>query len=217
MSPYQALIAFAVLVYVHSLLFVVYYLLPTDPVDGHKYIPGLDIAFEKASFGRVSGTQVKTHSTTVSSFCRNFSKYIEAIVDAALLFMLGLTCLICSITIDRGARFDFSGTVQYYTISTFYNTFSHTIPACVDDSSTGDKIRASLAMCYLALFFMSLTLIVSVKSLKMKLSEGGGDMEGGIQGGSGSLGQKHMHALLPSSGHGDGDGDGDGAIVEVSL
>lgn len=214
MSPYQALIAFSVLVYIHSLLFVVYYLLPMDS-DGNKHIPGLDVLFERISMGRVSGNQVKTHSTMVSSFCKSFSKYIEALVDALLLLMLGLTCLICSISVDRGTKFDFSGTIQYYTISTFYMTFSRTIPECVSDASTGDKIRASLAMCYLTLFVMSLTLIVSIKSLKLKLNESGA--AGSNSRGSNGLESSHainrqMHTLLPS-----GEEIDDATVVEVSL
>lgn len=55
------------------------------------------------------------------------------------------------------------GSIIYYTIGTFYETFGKTTPLCVE-KNPASKIRGGLAMLYLCLFSLVLTLQVSVRS-----------------------------------------------------
>lgn len=208
-DPFEAVIAAGVLVYLNSIFFLIYYILPVD-ANNHKYIPGLENIFEKC-FNR---DQILTSVLCVSSFCKNYSKFVEVVHDGILLVIVVVICLVTSILIERGSRFDFgihnNMGVQYYTIETFFNTFSHTSPMCVD-SSPAPLIRAALSMLYIDLFFLAWCFIVSFKSAQKTINLKSVDSSALPSGEPSShLSRRSMHKLLEG-------GDDDDEIVEVSL
>ena len=186
MRPFSACIAAASCVFVFNILFNVYYILPVDN-NNHKYVPGLHwcIEYLHVKFGSDeltisnSRAMLSDGTTRVGSFCKVFSKMIEVILDASLTIFAFLACIIASIIVERGSRFDMGdGSIIYYTLGTFYETFAKTSPKCVDDSPT-EKIRAGLAMLYICLFCLVLTLQVSARGyikesrVKLNSTEGG--------------------------------------------
>ena len=44
-----------------------------------------------------------------------------------MLLLSLLTVLVASIMLERGAKFTFNNTVIYFTVGTFFSTFSHTV------------------------------------------------------------------------------------------
>lgn len=83
--------------------------------------------------------------------------------------LLLIVCIMASIVLERGSRFDLgNGDITYFTISTFYNTFNHKNPVCVEEDSS-QKIRASLSMAYLALFVLVLCSQISYRSFRYEL------------------------------------------------
>ena len=171
LRPFRACIAAASCVFVFNILFNTYYILPVDS-SNHKYVPGLHTVVEwfHVKFGHdeitISNSRaiVSDSTTKVASFCKMFSKMIEVILDATLTVFTLMVCLTSSIILERGQRFDMGdGSIIYYTIGTFYETFQKTSPLCVDQSPAS-KIRGGLAMLYLCLFSLVLTLQVSVRS-----------------------------------------------------
>jgi hypothetical protein len=170
--PYQLCIAAAVLVYLHSLIFTLYYILPLDE-NSHKFIPGLEALF--ASCNR--GEQLKYVCQRISEFLKAFSKFIEMIGDGLLLIITLTACIIASIVIERGSRFEFTSpgatddgtpTIEYYTVGTFFSTFEHTSPVCINEDPSS-KIRASIAMLYFTMFMVFLSLQVSVRSFRQEM------------------------------------------------
>ena len=162
--PYQLSIAAGSLVFIHSFLFTIYYLLPIDPGTGHKYVPGIDEIFQQC----INPDDTRLTVNRVASFCKTHSKFIELFIDATLLTFLLIVVLIASIILERGQRFEFptSPSTVWYTVGTWYKTFSHTSPQCVPDEDPAQKIRASLAMLYLTALVLVFTLQVSYKSFR---------------------------------------------------
>lgn len=186
LRPFSAAIAAASCVFVFNILFNVYYVLPVDN-NNHKYVPGLHwlVEYLHVKLGSnemtISNTKaaLSDGTTRVGSFLKVFSKSIEVIMDGALTIFTFLVCIIASIIIERGSRFDMGdGSIIYYSLGTFYDTFSNTSPKCVIHIPT-HSIRAGLAMLYLCLFCLVLTLQVSVrgyiKETRAKVNETGGD------------------------------------------
>ena len=171
LRPFRACIAAASCVFVFNILFNTYYLLPVDS-SNHKYVPGLQtlVEFFHLKIGSdeitISNSRaiVSDGTTKVASFCKVFSKMIEVILDVTLTVFTLLVCLSSSIILERGRRFDMGdGSIIYYTIGTFYETFEKTSPLCVNQSPTS-KIRGGLAMLYLCLFSLVMTVQVSLRS-----------------------------------------------------
>ncbi len=207
---YQAVISAGVLVYLNSIFFLIYYILPVD-TNHNKYIPGLENIFEKC-FDR---DQILTSVLRISSFCKNYSKFLEVVLDAILLVIVIVVCLVTAILVERGERFDFGGYnnmgVQYYTIETFFNSYSHTTPMCVE-SSPAPLIRAALSMLYIDLFFLVWCFYVSYKSVQKTGSLKSVDSTALPSSDPTHLSRRSMHKLLEA-----GAADDDDEIVEVSL
>ena len=156
---------------------ILYSLLPVDKDAGHKLIPGLsDVGLAEHEARQVSA---KIHAN---------GKAIELGLDTVML-VVGLLCgVFASISMDSARRFYFinEGTVQYYTLTTFYTTFSHS-SGCMDGKrNPADIVKCGLALVYLALFFLSLSFRTSYsawkkvrKARQLALSEGYGGEEGG--------------------------------------
>lgn len=160
-TSFQCALAVAILIFIHSVLWVAYYVLPVD-ANGHKHVPLLEKLFEPCS---IDANEVNRHSSRVSLFCRVYSKLIECVVDAGLLFMNLIVVVIASIQVEQGRKFDFGAGVEYFfTLGTFWQTFEATSPECVVKDDPTQKIRAALAMLYLCLFVQVLTLLVSLRS-----------------------------------------------------
>lgn len=160
-TSFQCALAVAILIFIHSVLWVAYYVLPVD-ANGHKHVPLLEKLFEPCS---IDANEVNRHSSRVSLFCRVYSKLIECVIDAGLLFMNLIVVVIASIQVEQGRKFDFGAGVEYFfTLGTFWQTFEATTPECVVKDDPTQKIRAALAMLYLCLFIQVLTLLVSLRS-----------------------------------------------------
>eukprot|EP01034_Spumella_vulgaris_P022049 gene22049-28144_t len=173
--PYQVLLALGVMVYIYNSLFALYYILPAD-VNKHKYVPGL----AKLLGNCVSQDQAESYTLSGALFCKAFSTFTEMFLDALLLFMAAITCVAASIILERSSQFTYvigsssnAPTKTWFTIGSFYATFTNTSPVCVDEyHDPGAKIRASLAMMYLTLFFLALCLIVSATAFQKELKGG---------------------------------------------
>lgn len=211
-SCFQAAIAAAVFVFVHSTLFLAYYVLPVD-AQGNKHVPFLAKLFEPCM---VDGREVDAHSTHVSTFCRLKSKLIECVVDAGLVGFTGIVAVIAAIVIERGTRFDFgAGVVTWYSLGTFWLSFSESSPPCVAADSPATYVRGALAMLFITLFFQVLTLIVSTKSyLKEMHVRGGGGGGGGVSSLSSGGGADYGGAKRSLIANADPDNED---VVEVSL
>ena len=168
MTPYQWLIAIAFFVWFVSFGFATYYLLPVD-ITKRKYIPGFDVKLEnflnsvqneRVAYGAKSCTQ------KISDFFYSHSKQTEWVCDVTLLTLTLLISIICSIDVERGAKFTFGTTApysfpQWYTLGTFHLTFGATSPPCVTGGDPSDYIRAGLAMMYISSFFQALSIKIS--------------------------------------------------------
>lgn len=203
-TSYQAVVASGVCLFIHSLIFSVYYLLPVDET-GQKHVPGLERLFAPC---KVEANTVHSASSRVSIFCAIHSKKFEAIIDAMLLVLNFSTTLAASINIERGSKFDFPTVVGWYTLGTFTLTFQETSPPCMSpDQSPASKIRAGLAFMYLCMFIQVLTLMVSMRSYaKESIQRAASSL-----GGNGSGGYDARRSLVANA-----DPD-DESVVEVSL
>lgn len=91
------------------------------------------------------------------------------ILDCLFTLAILVVLLIASISLERGALFDLgNGDVTAFTIGTFYATYAHTYPVCVGEDPS-NKIRGALAMLYLALFVLSLSTQVSIRSFRYEM------------------------------------------------
>ena len=203
-TSYQAVVAAGVCLFVHSIVFCLYYVLPLDET-GQKHIPGLERLFAPC---KVEATTVHSASSRVSIFCAINSKKFESIFDAMLLVLNLTSTISASINIERGSKFDFSGLVGWYTLGTFTLTFQDTSPPCMSpDQSPASKIRTGLAFMYLCAFVQVLTLMVSMRSYaKESIQRAASSM-----GATGSGGYDPRRSLVANS-----DPD-DESVVEVSL
>ena len=107
-----------------------------------------------------------------------------------LLVLTLFICILCSIDVERGAKFSFGynepwSLPQWYTLGTFYLTFSATNPPCVDGGDPSDYIRAGLGLMYISAFFQVLSLKISRDSyIKYEaLKKGDIDRDGANHGG----------------------------------
>lgn len=209
-SCFQAAIAAAVFVFVHSTLFLAYYILPIN-AQGHKHVPYLAKFFEPCMVDRA---EVDTRSAHVASFCRLKSKLIECVVDAGLVGFTAVVVVIAAIVIERGTRFDFGGgVVTWFSLGTFWLSFSESSPPCVSAANPAGYIRAALSMLFFALFFQILALVVSTKSYLKEMHVRGGGLSP-LASSSSSAAGDYGGAKRSLIAHADPDNDD---VVEVSL
>lgn len=161
--PFQYMIAVMSFLFVHSVLFTGYYLLPVDSSD-KKYIPGLEWILSSC----LNSNDVSSASTRSSEFMKAHSKFIEFCVDGGLLAMAIITNIIAAAAIEAPTPFsDENSFYTYYSISTFYATFDSTNPSCLTDSFL-PKLRAGIAMSFLATIALGLAFQVSCRSYLME-------------------------------------------------
>ena len=161
--PYHYVLAACVLIFIHSLVTILYYLLPVDSLN-RKFIPGME---ESILTRLVRKEQIVDVSNRTALFCQDFSKMIEFTLDAFLFFMLLISCIIASVAIEESVAMpfamEFSGIDIYYSLKTFCTTFSQSTPHCIE-SNPVPIIRGALAMAWLALFSFGFALQVSLRS-----------------------------------------------------
>ena len=138
-DSYKLVIAISSFIFIHSTIFVGYYLLPTD-LRGQKYIPGIDVYLEKC-FER---QHIVNAVSSSAFFCKDYSKLIELIVDACLLFLTLISCVIGAFQVETAEKFVLSansGTntgqtyVEFYTIDTFFLSLGETQPQCLGNTN----------------------------------------------------------------------------------
>jgi hypothetical protein len=161
--PYHYVLASCVLIFIHSLVTILYYLLPVDSLN-RKYIPGME---DSILTRLVRKEQIVDVSHRTAMFCLDFSKMIEFSLDAFLFFMLFISCVLGSAAIEESvampSAMEFSGIDIYYSLKSFSTTFSLSTPQCIE-SNPVPVIRGSLAMAWLALFAFGFALQVSLRS-----------------------------------------------------
>ena len=99
-DSYKLVIAVSSFIFIHSSIFVGYYLLPSD-IRGQKYVPGLDQLLEKC----LDRQQTIAHMTMGAFFCKSYSKLIELIVDACLLFLTLIACILGAYQVTESEEF----------------------------------------------------------------------------------------------------------------
>ncbi|RYH18011.1 hypothetical protein EON65_27770 [archaeon] len=155
--PYQFVLTIGVFLYVYSSIISVYYLLPVDE-NKRKMVPFL-------MRGSSSGLREQ-----VETFLSILGKFTQAFWDG-LLLLLSLFCvLMATIYMASTERFginkypfDF-----YFTLSSFYDTFTKTDPVCIDNNPCS-RIRSSLAMFYFALLFQFLSFQIAYSAYRHEL------------------------------------------------
>eukprot|EP00597_Dinobryon_sp_UTEXLB2267_P003006 CAMPEP_0170065154 /NCGR_PEP_ID=MMETSP0019_2-20121128/5348_1 /TAXON_ID=98059 /ORGANISM="Dinobryon sp., Strain UTEXLB2267" /LENGTH=399 /DNA_ID=CAMNT_0010271953 /DNA_START=48 /DNA_END=1247 /DNA_ORIENTATION=+ len=164
-SPFQAVIAVGVLAYAHSLLLSIYYWLPVN-AEKQKFIPGLSYLLGQC----MSPSTADSVLTSAAQRFKAFLRLIELVSDSLMLVLSLVTVLVASIVLERGAKFEDLdlNSVTYYTMGTFFTTFTNTNPPCVDKDPS-PLIRASLAMMYLAVFTIMLCFLNSLNSFRMEM------------------------------------------------
>ena len=112
---------------------------------------------------------IKNAIHSVYSFFKTFARLIEAALDVVFFLLICTSVIISSIVLERGVRFDLGeGYVAYFTVGTFFSTYSRTYPVCVDEDPSA-KIRAALAMMYLALFLLAISTQLSVRAFRYEM------------------------------------------------
>lgn len=166
---YHAIMVWGGLCLVQSMCLILYSLLPVDQDTGHKLIPGL----------RYVGL-AELDERQVSARLQYHGEAIELALDSLVLVAGVLCATFASISMDSPQKFFFvhEGIVQYYTLTTFYVTFSETTE-CMQGRNPADFVKGALTLVYLALFFLSLSFRTSysawrkVQNTRQKaLSEG---------------------------------------------
>lgn len=161
---YQIVLSMAVIVYLHTLFFLFYYLLPTDE-NNHKFIPGLNLLLD-ACLSIPVRSNLNSFTRRCLDYCATCSRFLEMLSDIVITTAAMTATILASVVLERGVRFDFrDGNVTYYTLETFSTTFQQTYPVCVDEDPT-PKIRASLAMLYLAIFIMIYTTQITIRKFR---------------------------------------------------
>jgi hypothetical protein len=183
-DSYKLVIAISSFVFIHSTLFVAYYLLPVD-LRGQKYVPGIEqrislfISYYDSNYNFTAGLDlylerccerqnVVTAVSSTAVFCKDHSKLIELCVDACLLILTVISCIVGAVQVETAAKFtltevtDSLSLVEFYTIDTFFLSLAQTSPSCVhiNDNPSG-KIRGALFLLYLIFFVLSFTVQVN--------------------------------------------------------
>ena len=81
--------------------------------------------------------------------CKSFSKMLECISDALALFLAVVAFLVAAIYLERSTRFQSDGDVEYYSLGSFYATYTHTVRVFV---SPDGLMRYKLFMVIIFLF-----------------------------------------------------------------
>jgi hypothetical protein len=112
--------------------------------------------------------RINKYSNIIGKFMKKYSKFIEMIFDIFLLLFVFFSTYAASNKLVQGVQFEVDNIIEFYTINTFYLTYSHTNPICLDEDDSS-KIQWSLSFLYIVLCFLTLATIISIKSyLKYK-------------------------------------------------
>lgn len=153
-----------------SAVLIFYYFQPVDGA-GRKFVPGLS-----ALINGERAPEWSNYARRGADWLHRHSKLIEVCTDGLLLVYSLFFGVSASIALDSGNRFTFSDSaagaththtvsVQYYTISTIYSTFSHNT-LCVEGPDPAASLRAGMSLCYLALFALALCFRVSYSAYR---------------------------------------------------
>ena len=154
-----------------SLVLIFYYFQPMDHRSGQKYVPGLSGLLR-------ADPEWVSNARRFSDWIHRHNKLIELCMDGTLLAYGLFFSISASIALDSGNRFTVGGTtevssgggeqrvsVQYYTMSTLYATFSHNT-LCVEGRNPADSVRAGLSLLYIAIFALALCFRVSYSAFR---------------------------------------------------
>lgn len=161
---FQYVIGLSVVAFVHCLVFAGYYVLPADG-SSRKYIPGLRYALELC----VSTTDAIRLNIRFADAAKAYSKSVEPVIDGGLFVMCAMASTLAAIAVERGEPIGASDAEieTVYSLNTFVATFENTSPVCVEDGIVR-KIRAAIAMSFLATVCLGFTFQVSLRSFFME-------------------------------------------------
>jgi hypothetical protein len=92
--------------------------------NNRKFIPGLESLFTLC----LGVERAKDMIHSAGSFLKTSVKMIEMIMDILFVILVFVVCVIASIVLERGARFDLgNGDITYYTVGTFFSTYARTV------------------------------------------------------------------------------------------
>eukprot|EP01032_Pedospumella_encystans_P014832 gene14832-17010_t len=165
MRPYQFVIGAGVLIYIHTLITSMYYLLPVDD-NNEKYVPGLR---DLVSLLLNDVDQTEDCMTSMSAVARTLSRALEFVADFCLVVLSLVAFIIAAITVDQPIKFqhDYIELV-YFNLQSYYETATHTYPQCTSSEDPVPMIRASLAMLFFAIIVMFVCLQVSYRAVKQE-------------------------------------------------
>lgn len=195
-----------------SVVLIFYTLQPVDHA-GQKFVPGLSALING------DRSEWSNYARRGADWLHRHSKFMEACTDGVLLAYALFFSVCASIALDSGNRFTFSHndssvssvgaththtvSVQYYTISTIWSTFSHNT-VCVDGADPAGSLRAGMSLNYLAIFALALCFRVSYSAYRKASLRRERDtslsLTGTSDGGGGRSPLLHSHHLMSGRG-----------------
>lgn len=132
MRPYQLVLVCGVLINLYTFLLVLYYLLPVDK-NRRKYLPGC-----KRHLQSCDRQWLRDCCSALYDGLGLFSTFLEFFIDSVLLLLSMLSFILSVMEVDRPERFQFSKEliVQYYSLDSFYMTYSNTVRTTISSSSS---------------------------------------------------------------------------------
>jgi len=155
-TEYQAIIAAGILTFVYTFTIVVFYLLPMGP-DG-KYCP-LAWAFDIFTLlGEVLSPRINL---------------VETILDGVFVVFLLIACSVGAATLEQAVAFEIDDVeTVYFTLDTFVRTYSTDANECIDDESNPvPGIRASIALLFMSLLLLMLSMAISYNYYALSKAE----------------------------------------------
>jgi hypothetical protein len=120
MGAFQAAQAAGILIFIHSFVYVAYYMMPINESTGYKYIPYLREGVTKL----VTAERYDRAWNSAIGYFVMYRKPAEFAMDTFLVVYTALVTLIGSIMIDRSAQMGtLDGLPTYFTLGTFYQSF----------------------------------------------------------------------------------------------
>lgn len=130
MRPYQLVLVCGVLINLYTFLLALYYLLPVDK-NRRKYLPGC-----KRHLQSCDRQWLRDCCSALYDGLGLFSTFLEFFIDSVLLLLSMLSFILSVMEVDRPERFQFSKDliVQYYSLDSFYMTYSNTVRTTISSS-----------------------------------------------------------------------------------
>lgn len=134
MRPFQLVLVCGVLINLYTFLLALYYLLPVDK-NRRKYLPGCKRHLQSC----VGDKQwLRDCCSALYDGLGLFSTFLEFFIDSILLLLSMLSFIVSVVAVDKPSRFSVYKEliVQYYSLDSFYMTYSNTVRTAISSSSS---------------------------------------------------------------------------------